>query len=131
VATFVQNLLDVANRQPGIGEQVREIARAQNDEGSSTAEAIEAASSRSQIKTLLLGSDYKNLGVIRNALASNEKRIEKLSTLRDDTFNLTDRETLTNQIDLLKAEDTKLEAFLKANESKFSIFGWFTKIFQK
>jgi hypothetical protein len=39
--------------------------------------------------------------------------------------------TLLGQIQKLEQEQQKIEDFLKANESKFSLFGWFVKLFNK
>ncbi len=37
----------------------------------------------------------------------------------------------TEQLQSLTQAQTKLEDFLKANENKFSLFGWFVKLFNK
>ncbi len=130
VATFVKSLLPIANRQPGIGAQVRAIAQEQGNSASTTAEAMAKVETRSGLKSFLLGSDYKNLGVIRSELAKTDNQVSKLTTLRDDTFNLNDRAALENELNALVKVRADIDAFVKANESKFGLFGWFTKMFQ-
>jgi hypothetical protein len=131
VANFVQSLLKVANRQPGIGAEVRAIAQAQNDSASTTEEAVVKTEARSGVKAFLVGTDYKNLGVIRSELAKTDKRIARLQEIANDTFNLNDRATLNAEIEALTNSQAKLRKFVADNEVKFSVFGWFTKLFQK
>lgn len=67
VANFVQNLLKVASRQEGgIGDQVRVVAQQQNDSKEREAQAIEKVQKRGKFRTFLIGTDYKNLGQLRN-----------------------------------------------------------------
>ncbi len=131
VATFVQGLLSIANREPGIGSQVRVIAEEQNDSASTTADAIVKVENRDKLSTFLFGTDYKNTGVIRSELAKTENRIEKLQALASSTVSVSDKVQIEADITALKAEQVKLDAFVMAHESEFSLFGWFVKIFAK
>ena len=131
VASFVKSLQDVANREGGIGEKVRAIARAQNDSASTTSSAMIKVEKRSHIRTFFLGSDYKNLGTIRSGIATTSNNISQLKALLDKTTSTSDRATLSAQIQVLEAEQAKIEAYVKAHESTFSLFGWFTKLFVK
>ncbi len=131
VATFVHSLLNVANRDGGIGTQVREIAKTQNDSATTTAEAIAKVEARGRVATFLIGSDYKNLGVIRSELATTTNSIDRLTKLLDKTTSATVRAELTADIEALKQERAKVEAFVTARETSFSLFGWFTKLFSR
>ncbi|OJI08058.1 hypothetical protein BK005_01575 [bacterium CG10_37_50] len=131
VATFVQSLLNVADKEGGIGIQVREIAKAQNDSASTTTSAIAKVENRGGFKTFLLGSDYKNLGIIRSELAITANNINKLKSLLNQTSNNEDRAELNTQIQALEIEQTEINTFVTSNESKFSLFGWFNKLFIK
>lgn len=131
VAKFVQTLLSVADRLGGIGEQVRVIAQEQASSTEKTVNAIEKVEERSWIKTFLIGSDYKNLGEIRSEIVTTENRLERLSREMEKMASSTEKTAVTAEIQSLKDEQGKLEAFVKTNESKFSIFGWAVKLFQK
>lgn len=131
VATFVQSLLNVADREGGIGNQVREIAKAQNDSATTTVAAMAKVDARGPIRTFFFGSDYKNLGVIRNELATTNSNIARLKSLLDQTTNNADRAELNTQIQALEAEQTQVDAYVTAHENTFSLFGWFTKLFVK
>lgn len=127
VARFVQSLLAVANREGGIGAQVRVIAQAQNDTASSSATAITKLESRGKLRTLLFGTDYKSVGQLRSDMATTEANIEALQKLLEKTTNTTTKAELEAEIKALQAAQVKLDAFVKAHESSFSLFGWMNK----
>ncbi|MFA5754106.1 MAG: hypothetical protein WC905_01955, partial [Patescibacteria group bacterium] len=65
VANFVMGLENIANRETGIGQQVRTIAQQQNQSASTTMQVMEKVQTRSKVKTFFFGNDYKNLGTLR------------------------------------------------------------------
>jgi hypothetical protein len=132
VATFVQHLLSIANREGGIGSEVRVIAQEQSSSSSTTADAIAKVESRGGFIAFLFGTDYKNTGVIRSELAQTAKRIERLSEIASSTsISAQARVELRAQIQSLTDEQVKLDAFVNAHENQFSLFGWFVKLFNK
>jgi len=132
VATFVQNLLSVANREQGeIGEQVKVIAQAQNETKNKVADGIDKIQNRSKIKTFLIGTDYKNIGQLRSEMVKTRNQIDRLNRLVDETTNEESKIALQEQIQVLEQEQQKIDDFLKTNESKFSLFGWFVKLFNR
>jgi hypothetical protein len=129
VANFVQTLLKTASStEGGIGQEVRVIAQQQNDSDATTTKAIEKIQSRSKIKTFLFGSDYKNLGALRSELVQTRNRIDQLNRIIQ---NATSTAEIQTQIQTLEEEQTKIENFIKEQESKFSLFGWLVKLFSK
>ncbi len=131
VATFVQSLLAVADREGGIGTEVRAVAQSQNDSASTTVSAMTKVDGRGSFHIFLAGSDYKNLGVIRSEIATTTANIAKLKALLSQATSDTDRAELNVQIKALEDEQVKIEAYLKANEGKFSLFGWLNRMFVK
>ena len=132
VATFVQNLSNVAdNEQGGIGVQVRVIANAQNNSKDNVANAIDKIRNRNGFKTFFIGTDYRNVGQLRSEMVKTGNQINQLTALLDQTTNADDKVTLQTQIDALKLQQQKINDFLEANENKFSLFGWFVKLFNK
>lgn len=132
VATFVQGLLNVADKeQGGIGEQVRVVAQAQNETKDKVADGIDKIQNRSKVKTFLIGTDYKNIGQLRSEMVKTGNQIDWLKKLLEKTTVEESKTTLQEQVQALEQEQQKIEDFLKANESKFSIFGWFVKLFNK
>jgi len=132
VATFVQNLLNVADReQGGIGEQVRVVAQQQNESKEKVADAIDKVQNRSKLKTFLIGTDYKNIGQLRSEMVKTGNQVDQLNRLLGQTTDAESKTALQAQTQALEQEQQKINDFLKANESKFSLFGWLVKLFSK
>ncbi|HEY4511980.1 MAG TPA: hypothetical protein VJH55_04020 [Candidatus Paceibacterota bacterium] len=123
VATFVKSLLAVADRQGGIGPQVRVVAKSQNDSASTTAHAITKVEKRGFLRTFFFGQDHKNLTLIRGEIATTTANIARLNVLLTQTTSITDRAELALQIQALESELVKVEAYVKAREGKFSLLG--------
>lgn len=131
VATYVKELLSVADRNTGIGESVRVIAQQQNDSKDEVAQKIDAVENRSEIKTFLIGSDYKNLNGLKSDMAVTNNQLDQLKNIVGKTTNTEDKTILQNQISLLEQEQAKINSFITQNENKFSLFGWIAKFFNK
>jgi hypothetical protein len=139
VGNFVQSLLKVASTTARsasstvreIGEQVRLIAQEQNDSEATTNQAMEKVQLRSKVKTFFLGTDYKNLGALRSQVASTTNRIRQLNQVIPEIHNASDTAEVQGQIQALEQEQSKIDNFVKEQESKFSLFGWLVKLFNR
>ena len=129
VATFVQSLLRVADRDGGIGAQVRAVAQSQNDSASTTAEALAKVEGRSKIWSFFFGTDWKNVGKLRSEIAKAGSDAARLETAIAQATDASVKADLTAQLAALKAEQTKIETFVDSHENSFSLLGWFTKLF--
>ncbi|MES2471132.1 MAG: hypothetical protein V4526_02795 [Patescibacteria group bacterium] len=127
VAMFVHSLLSVANREGGIGTQVRAVAQSQNDSSTTTIAAIAEVEKRGSLRTFFFGSDYKNLGVIRSGMVTTANNIAKLKTLVSQATNASSKAELNVQIEALEDEQAELNAYVEAHEDTFSLFGWMNK----
>jgi hypothetical protein len=130
VANFVKSLLAVSGREGGIGEQVREIAKSQNESRESTARAIEAVQGRSKWKTFFFGSDWNNLGDLRSEMVKARKDIDQLIRLADKTENPENKAELKSQIMALQVEQARVQDFITANEKELGVVGWITRLFR-
>jgi flagellar hook-length control protein FliK len=131
VSTFVQKLLDVADREGGIGNEVKAVAAEQEKNKDKIANAIDIVKNRNPLKTFLIGADYKNIGELRSEMVTTENHINQLNNLLGKTTSSGDQAILQSQITTLQQEKTKIENFVKTNESQFSLFGWLVKLFSK
>ncbi len=129
VASLVKSLLSLADRQGGIGAEVRVVAQEQSASATTTAAAIEKAEKKGKISTFLFGSDYKSLGELRSSMTVTTNSIERLTNLLDRTIGSSDKAELQLQIDALKATQAEVSAFIETKESSFSLFGWLIKPF--
>ena len=131
VAKAVQGLLDLADMEMGIGEQIRVIAQEQNQKQEKVANEINAIQTRNKVKTFLFGTDYKSANELRGEIVSTENQINELNQIKEQILNENHKVILQEQVELLEQEQIKLQAFVDENESKFSLFGWLVKIFVK
>lgn len=131
VASFIQTLLGAADRMDGASSEVRAIAQEQVTSSEKVIDAVKKAKKRGWIKTMLIGSDYKNLGAIRSEIMTTENRMERLIRETERIVLPADRMAIMDEIQLIRDEQTKLKTFVEANESKFSLFGWAARLFQK
>ncbi len=131
VSKFVQSLKEVSDREGGIGEQVRVVARSQNDSATTTLKAMEKVEGRSSLRKFLFGEDFDSLKDIRNELATTTVNITNLKALYNKAITAEDKAVIITQIALLEDEQVRLEAYIKDHEDTFSIFGWFSKMFSK
>lgn len=127
VVAIVKALLEIANRDLGIGAEVRVIAQSQNDSASTTLKAVTKVEKRGVLKRIFFGSDYKNIGQLRSEMVKTQNDIEKLEKLVPRATDAEVKADLNIQINVLKATQVKLATFIKANESSFSLFGWMKK----
>ncbi len=131
VSTFVQKLLNAADReQNGIGEQVKAVAKAQEEVKDKVADSIDKIRTRNSIKTFLIGTDYKNVGQLRSEMVKTRNQLDQLNRSLDKA-TAENKVAIQGEIQTLEKEQKKIEDFVKINESKFSLFGWFVKLFNK
>ena len=129
VAKFVESLEKIADKDKKVGEQFREIAKAQQEMDESIANAIDKVKKRGKFVTFLVGTDYKNIGKIRSESVKTDQRIVKLETLVNQAATSEIKDTLNKEIQAIKDEQLKLDNFIKMNEQTFSLFGWLAKMF--
>jgi len=128
VAKAVASLLMVADRAGGIGQEVRDVAQEEKDTHDKVADMMDTIEKRNGLMTFLFGTDYKNLGVLRSTLVTSENGIDRLMKAKEKA-NRSVQPDIDTQIEALKAENAKVQAFITENESKFSIFGWLVRFF--
>ena len=60
----------IAEKDSKIGEEVKAVAKEQNESKEKIMDAMEKVESRGKFKTLLFGTDYKNIGKLRSEIAT-------------------------------------------------------------
>lgn len=130
VAETVQALTDLAGKDQNIGEDIRAVAQEQESSNERATKAMGAVEARSGFKTFLIGTDYKNIGALRSEVVTTENSIDRLTKAKDRATDDSVKASLDAQIKALEETNTSALNFIKTNESKFSIFGWFARLFQ-
>ena len=129
VAEAVLKLLELAGKDRNIGEEIREIAKEESESSERADEAIKTLETRGKFKTFLFGTDYKNIGALRSEMVRSDNNIDRLSKAKERVLDPAVKAELDVQIAALQKANDDAESFIKANEDKFSVFGWLVKLF--
>jgi len=130
MSDIMEKLGKIADRDARVGDDLDEIVKELKEAEEKTAKAIDEVEKRDSLKTFFFGTDYKNLGELRSTIMTTENHIERLTRAMVSTTDATVRSGLSAQIEALKNTASSTEVFIRDNEGKFSLFGWFVRIFQ-
>ena len=131
VANAVQEMLRVAERNGGVGDQIRTIAQNQNENQEKIETEMEEVKNRGQLKKFFFGPDYKNLNSIEERLLNHDEKIGELKELASEISDVADLETLEEQIKVMEEIKTELEKEVTIESEGFSLFGWLSKMLAK
>lgn len=130
VSKQVQLLLQVKTTG-GIGEQVREIAREQNQAQNQIGDELKKLENRNGFYKRLFGPDYKAIKNLNRQIEQNQLRIRLLEQLSNQVQNQAGQTQLQETIQALNEQNTLLREQMKAEEKINSLFGWLFKLLAK
>ena len=128
VATAVQAMLQIADRDGGIGQQVRVIAQNQNQNQEKLEKNVEKIQSRSEIAKFLIGANYGEIKDAQKTLEQNKEQIKQMNQIRTQLSNQGDQQQLAEQIKVLEQTNQEIEALMENSQKGFSLFGWLNKL---
>jgi len=131
VANAVHELLAIADRDGGIGPQVREIAKSQQSSHEEAEKALEKVKGRKGWVKFLIGPNYKQISLVENRLDEINKQLEELKDLRGKLSNPEDSTLLDSQVEAIKQLQTELQAEVQDSKKGFSLFGWLNRLLSK
>lgn len=131
IASVVRELLSVADREDGIGADVRLVAEEQASTSEKVKKSMDEVDSESSLKKFFLGPNFKNLGDLRSTIVTTQNHIERLKKAEDRMASSTVKADLSAQISELEKVASSTEAFVNSNEERFSLFGWFVRLFSR
>lgn len=131
VATAVQQMLQIADRNGGIGAQVREIAQAQNQEFEGAEASLTRAQERTGFAKFFIGPNYGEINNAEQKLTNIQSRIEELNQLKTQLSNSGDQQLLDQHIQNLEQVRTELQTQLQDEQKGFSLLGWLFRAFAK
>lgn len=111
-----------------VSQEVEEVAQDEENQVDDVAEAINQVENRPKWKTLLLGSDYKNLGQLRSHLAHNTNSIRKLVGVQSQVSNQTSEDNISEQLSTLLDERDRIINVISDHEDDFGILGWASRL---
>lgn len=131
VANAVQEMLQVADRNGGIGQQVRTIAQSQNQNQEMLEASLQKVQSRSGVVKFLIGPNYGEIKNAQKILEQNREQIQQLNQIRTQLTNQGDQNNLNEQIQTLEQASLEIENSLNNANRGFSLLGWIFKLFSK
>lgn len=131
IASSTQSLLGIANSLGALGDQIKTLVADQASSTNTIAAAVTKVDSRNPFENFLIGPDYSNLNSIMNQINMLQAEITQLTGQISGVASSTDKTTALTDIQNLKDQMSSLNQYVKNNNSKFSLFGWFVKKFNK
>ncbi|MCK5211875.1 hypothetical protein KAJ89_04190 [Candidatus Parcubacteria bacterium] len=131
VANAVQEMLKVAERNQGVGQQIRTIAQTQNQSQEQIEASMDRIKNRGQLKKFFFGPDYKNLNSVEDRLANHTEKLDELKDLAAQITNPADAVALLDQIEVMEQIGTELSGEVAVEKKGFSLFGWLNKWLSK
>lgn len=110
--------------QEQVAEELEGIAEEEDAAEDEVTDSIEKVEERGKLKTLLVGTDYKNLGQLRSELVRNRNQIRKLTKLVNQVEGEENQLAIQDQIAALLQQREGIYNLIKTNEEKFSVLGW-------
>lgn len=131
VANAVREMLQIAERNGGIGQQVRVIAQAQTQNQEKLEISLAKVQSRSGFAKFFIGPNYNEINNSKKLLEQNHEQIKQLNQIKNQLASQSDAQNLTQQIQTLEQTSLQIESSLRAAQRGFSLFGWMFKLFYK
>jgi len=128
VADAVQAMLQIADRDGGIGKQVRIIAQNQNQNQTKLEQNIEKIQSRGELAKFFIGPNYGEIKNAQKTLEQNREQIRQLNQIRTQLSNQGDQQQLIEQIRILEQANQEIETLVDDAQGGFSLFGWLNKL---
>jgi len=131
VANAVQEILQVAEKDSGIGEQVKIIAQTQTQNQEKLETSLQKVQSRSGFAKFFVGPNYGEINNAKKLLEQNREQIKQLGQIKNQLANQDDQQKLTEQVQLLEQSNQEIENSLNTLQRGFSLFGWIFRLFVK
>lgn len=131
VANAVQEMLQLADRNGGIGQQVRAIAQTQNQNQEKLEVSLQKVKNRDGFASFLIGPNYGEINNAQKIIEQNREQIQQLNQIRDQLVNSSDTQMLTQQIQTLEQANVEIEDSLQNAQKGFSLFGWMFRLFYR
>jgi len=129
VANAVQEMVHVAERNGGIGEQVRIIAQAQNQNQEKIETGLQKIQNRNAFVKFFAGPDYAEIENIQKIMEHNQAQIQQLNQIKDQLISQEDQQAIVEQIQLLEQVNLGVENILDNSRKGFNLFGWLFRLF--
>lgn len=124
VANAVQEMLQVAEKNTGIGQQVKIIAQTQTQNQEKLETSLKKVQIRSAFTRFFIGADYGEINNAKKLLEQNREQIMQLNQVKTQLANQAEQQTLALQVQALEQTNLQIENSLNSSQKGFSLFGW-------
>lgn len=132
VANAVEQMLQIAERNQGIGQQIKTIAQNQNQNQKEIETTLEhVKNNRGNAVWRFFFGPNKYIYMAENKLATHAEKLEEVRELASKIKNEDDAKTLEEQIEIMEQAKTELAEEIKKENKGFSLFGWLNKLLSK
>jgi len=130
VANAVQELLKVADRDGGIGEQIRIIAQEQSKKQEQIENSVSKVKGRGRLIKFFFGPNYKDVADAEQKLQELSAQVSSLKELAKEAKASGDAESIKEQAGALEQVRVEYQGEVDSEKKGFSLFGWVKKIFK-
>lgn len=130
VAQFVHQLLE-STPSGGIGRQVRQIARLQNQDQQQIEENLNQIESRPVVFKKIFGYHKKAIKNMERLFAQNQDRLTYLRQLAPQIQDQSDQQKVEDLITGLQEQQTQLNNLIDQEKQFKGIWGWLKNLFAK
>lgn len=131
VAQQVQALLSTQSAAGGIGDQVKQWAKTQQQSELKIQEHLTKIESKTGLARSLFGPNYGSLNDLKQEVEQNRVRVQQLEQLGLKLTNQVDIINVQAMIELLNQENIALQEKINLEEANGGVLGWLVKLFAK
>jgi len=131
VANAVQEMLQVAERNQGVGQQIRQVAQIQNQIQEEADMSLDIAKGRKTFTKFLIGPNYGQLKDTEEKIEMHKGKVQELEMLKTQIENPEDASILDQQIAMMNQITEEMEKEINNEKKGFSLFGWLSKLIAK
>ncbi len=131
VAQQIQELLGTQSAAGGIGDQVKQWARTQQQSELKIQEHLSKIEGKTGLARSLFGPNYGSLNALKQEMNQNRVRVQQLEQLKLKLTNQSDITNVQEMIELLNQENTALQEKINLEEADGGVLGWLVKLFAK
>lgn len=129
VADAVQKIIQITEKDDGVGEQVKIIAETQAQSQEKLETSLQKVQSRTGFAKFFVGPNYSEINNAKKLLEQNREQIKKLDEIQNQITNKSDKQKLTEQVQLLEQTNQEIENSLNTSQKGFSLLGWIFRLF--
>lgn len=131
VTNAVQKIIQITEKDSEVEQQVKTIAQTQAQSQEKLETSLQKVQSRSGFAKFFVGPNYGEINNAKKLLEQNREQIKQLDEVQNQLTNKSDKQKLTEQVQLLEQTNQEIENSLNTPQKGFSLFGWFFRLFTR